>query len=132
MKGKLLLNLALLAVVGVLALLAFYQPGSKKQDDQPVLTDLKADQVTRIELQREGRPATVLERNGARWRMLQPYAIDADEARVGFLLDFLGARSVSRFRAVESYLAKYELDRPHATLKLNDLRFDFGAQHPLM
>ncbi|MGQ0657248.1 MAG: DUF4340 domain-containing protein [Chromatiales bacterium] len=132
MHSKLLLNLTLLAAVVVLALLAFYPPGGGEDEaDQPLLTDLKPEQISRIELQREGEPAIVLVREAGRWRMLAPYAVEADATRVGFLLDFLGARSLARFAVAEADLAKYGLDKPHAVLHLNGRRFEFGAQHPL-
>ncbi len=129
MRAKLTLNAILLGAVIVLALLALRPPAGDAE--QPLLSALEPVQVTRIELQRDNEAATVLVLKDKRWRMLQPYPIDADETRVGFLLDFLGARSLTRFAVVQADLAKYGLDPPHATLTFNDERFEFGDQHPL-
>jgi hypothetical protein len=51
--------------------------------------------------------------------------------RAGFLLDFLSARSLTRFPVVSGELAQYGLEPPGSVLIFNDQRFEFGSQHPL-
>jgi len=129
MRAKLILNGILLAALVVLALLVLQSPSDDAE--QPLLSTLNPAQVNRIELRRNDEAATVLVLEDGRWRMLQPYRMDADESRVGSLLDFLGARSLTRFAVVDADLVKYGLDPPQASLTLNEVRFEFGAQHPL-
>jgi hypothetical protein len=132
MRARTLLNVLLALVVAALLWLALKQPGGPQDADaQPLLSSLAKDSVTRIELRHPGAATMVLEKTDARWRMTVPYAIRADADRVNLLLDFLGARSLTRFPAIEAELAKYGLHEPNSTLILNDQRFDFGIQHPL-
>jgi hypothetical protein len=132
MKARTLLNSLLALVVAALLWLALKPSGGPRDaDEQPLLTSLAKDSVTRIELRHPGAATMVLAKTGGRWRMTEPYAIGADADRVSLLLDFLGARSLTRFPAIEAELPKYGLHEPNSILVLNDQRFDFGIQHPL-
>lgn len=132
MKLRTVLNVLLTLVAAALLWLVLRPPGGPgTTDGQPLLTTLEKDMVSRIELRHPRSVPMVLERSDARWRMTQPYAIRADADRINLLLDFLGARSLTRFPVVEGELAKYGLAEPNSILILNDQRFEFGIQHPL-
>lgn len=130
MRAKVILNLALLAVAGVLAWAALRQ-GGEEQKEKPRLSALTAVQVSRIEIARKDQPEVRLSRQGGQWRMEAPYAVSADAARVTQLLEFVNTRSEGDFPVVASDLGKYELDPPRAALALNGERFLFGGSHPL-
>ncbi|MCC6714264.1 MAG: DUF4340 domain-containing protein [Gammaproteobacteria bacterium] len=132
MKLRAALNALLALAAATLLWLALKQPGGPgSADEQPLLTTLGKDAVSRIELRHPRSATMVLERSNTRWRMTQPYAIRADADRVNLLLDFLGARSLARFPVIEGELARYGLAEPSSILILNDQRFEFGIQHPL-
>jgi hypothetical protein len=132
MKLRTVLNALLALVAAALLWLAVKQPGGPESaEEQPLLATLAKDSVSRIELRHPRAATMVLERSQGRWRMTQPYAIRADADRINLLLDFLGARSLTRFPVVEGELARYGLAEPNSILILNDQRFEFGIQHPL-
>ncbi|HTT08797.1 MAG TPA: DUF4340 domain-containing protein, partial [Gammaproteobacteria bacterium] len=131
MKPGLTLNLLLLAVVGVLAAVVYFEPGKEKPAVPVKLTTLTAAQVTHISIKRPDQPDIKLIRKGARWLMEAPYATTADEVRIGFLLDFLEAKSGSSFPVVKEDLPKYALDKPRAVLTLNNEVFEFGDSNPM-
>lgn len=132
MKARTVLNALLAMVAAALLWLALKQPGGPgSAEEQPLLTTLAKDSVSRIELRHPRSAPMVLERSQGRWRMTQPYAIRADADRINLLLDFLGARSLTRFPVVGGDLGKYGLAEPNSVLILNDQRFEFGIQHPL-
>ncbi|HZN24370.1 MAG TPA: DUF4340 domain-containing protein [Burkholderiales bacterium] len=66
-----------------------------------------------------------LERRADGWHMTAPFPARADAVHVERLLAILDERSVARYRAAD--LERYGLDRPVATLTLNDQTFAFGA-----
>ncbi len=132
MKARTVLNALLALLAAALLWLALKQPGDPgSADEQPLLTALPKDSVSRIELRHPRSATMVLERSEGRWRMTQPYAIRADSDRINLLLDFLGARSLTRFPVVAGDLGRYGLAEPNSVLILNDQRFEFGIQHPL-
>lgn len=130
LKTRWLLNLALALFVVALALLVKYQPGAPGKDaDVPALTDLNADAVTRIRIERPRQEPIVLAREGQDWRLQAPVPARADRFRVDGLLHLAGAKSLERFVANANELGKYGLDKPLARVWLNDVQLDFGAPH---
>ncbi len=125
------LNLLLIAVVAVLAAVVYFEPGREKPPVPARLTTLTAAQVTRIAITRPDQPDIKLVKKGAQWLMETPYATTADEVRIGFLLDFLEAKSGSSFPVVKADLPKYALDKPRAVLTLNNEVFEFGDSNPM-
>ena len=131
MKKRLYLNAALLAIVSALAFFLYLSPGKVDDQEPPLLTNLTKDGVDRIRIERNGEPAISLQRRARGWQMLEPYQVAADSDRISLLLDFLQARSVTRFASIPANLASYGLDKPGSVLTINEQRFEFGAQHPL-
>ncbi len=136
MKSRLWLNLALLALVGVLVLLVIYEPGSDKPPAPSPLTTIKSEAITRILIRREnpGKPAEEirLEKTGNRWFMRQPYAMPADDFRVRSLLRLAETASLGRHDLGGLTLATYGLDAPRATVTFNDdTVIRFGKTEPL-
>jgi hypothetical protein len=94
------------------------------------LSALEPQDVKRIALERPARDAVpavavVLERGEDGWRMTQPVPARAETAQIDRLLALLNAQSVARYPA--SDLERYGLDRPLATIALNNQAFAFGA-----
>lgn len=120
---------ALLALVAGLGAWIYYKPAAPARASHP-LSALRAQEVKRVALERPSRapsPAVsvVLERIEDRWRMTVPVAARVETPQVERLLALLDAQSVARYPAGD--LARYGLDRPLATMTLNDQSFSFGA-----
>lgn len=128
MKTRWLLNLALLAAVGGLALFAWLRPVDEADARQP-LTTIAPDTVTRIAIERPEHDAVVLERHGATWRMTAPITARTNDYAIA---------SLSRLAAAPVELtippgepARYGLDRPAVVVRLDAAEIAFGAMHPL-
>ncbi|HEX9627523.1 MAG TPA: DUF4340 domain-containing protein [Acidiferrobacterales bacterium] len=135
MTNRWLINLALAAVVVVLALLAIFRPGGEPEPEAVPLTSLAARNVSLIRIVRAGAPEVVLERTGgdeaADWRLTAPRAARANRLRVDELLRLAAADSAARFPAADAELAQYGLDKPQLTVWLDGREIRFGANHPL-
>ena len=132
MRNRWLLNLALLAFIVALALLVKYQPGKRveeKDHSGPPLTAMAADDIQRIRLERPQQEAVVLVRDGVEWRLQAPIKARADRFRVDGLLQLAGVRTEGKVPADD--LKKFGLDRPLATVWLNDAEIRFGSMHAL-
>lgn len=128
MKSRILLNLALAALVAVLILLVWLKPKPMAQTEFKLST-LASASVNRIAIDKPGQPAIVLQNNPAGWRMTAPFQARADSAAVGRLLEILAATSLQRFPATD--LGRFQLDSPLLRLTLNDQEFSFGTQNTL-
>ena len=131
MTKRNLLNLALLAAVLLLALLAWLEPGHKAPAEPPKLTDLTPNQVHKIRIERREGKTVVLERNADGWRMLEPVAAPANGFRIDSLLRVTENKSLGRNPIDGLDLAKYGLAKPAVRLFLDDTEIDFGDATPL-
>ncbi len=128
MKPRILLNLALAALVAALALLVWLKP----KPAGPVefrLSTLSATEIGRIAIEKPGQAAIVLEKSPPGWRVAQPFRARADGEAIRRLLETLAATSAQRFPAAD--LGRFQLDRPLLQLSLDRQQFSFGAQNPL-
>lgn len=127
MRSRFWLNVALLAVVCALALLAYYRPlhGTPEQR----LAVVTAAQTQHITLERAGAPTIVLERAGAHWRLSAPFKARVADAQSERLLSSLEATAAERLPA--QGLARYDLDPPQARLTIDRQVFAFGAVNAL-
>ena len=128
MKPKLWLNLGLLAVLALLAGVAFFEPG-KEQAKTVYLTDIDLDAVERFELRNQEN--LVFEKQNGQWRLAAPFAAPANEIRVRQLLNTAKAESQARYPLKAEEAAKFGLDRPKAVLTLGQTRLVFGGQEPI-
>lgn len=128
MKSRILLNLALAALVAVLILLVWLKPRPAVPQEFKLST-LASASINRIAIEKPGQPAIVLQRNPAGWRLSAPFQARAEGAAVGRLLEILAATSLQRFPATD--LGRFQLDTPLLRLTLNDQEFSFGTQNTL-
>jgi hypothetical protein len=132
MKNRWLVNIGLTLLVGVLILLVLYKPGVNKETPGTPLTTSTADSVQRITLVRPKQPDIVLEKSGAeKWLLNAPRSARANGFRVNELLALANQRVTTRFPANPADLEKYGLDKPLATLFLDNAEIHFGGMHPL-
>ncbi|MHB1291914.1 MAG: DUF4340 domain-containing protein [Sulfuricella sp.] len=128
MKSRILLNLALAALVAVLILFVWLKPGPTAQTEFKLST-LASASINRIAIEKPGQPAIVLQKNLAGWRLSAPFQARAEGAAVGRLLETLAATSLQRFPATD--LGRFQLDNPLLRLTFNDQEFSFGTQNTL-
>jgi hypothetical protein len=131
MKKHWLLNLTLLAFIATLIVLVKFRPGSPGVDaaSAPLLaTPAAAVQTIRIA---RGDEEVYLERSGEGWRLRVPVAARADPIRVEALLRLIAAVPRARFTAAPANLAEYGLERPQATVWLDQAEIRIGAAHGL-
>ena len=121
------ISLAVLFLV-VAALGAWvYQRPEPPQARSHTLSNLKPQEVTQIRLVLAASPEQpiVLKRESSQWRMLEPVRARVDAFQIERLLGVLATASEARYAAAD--LARYGLDKPQATLTLNEESFSFGA-----
>lgn len=132
MSSRTLLNIGLLFLVVVLAAFIFLEPGKEQEPEPTLLTQLKAEDIHHIQLIRPNEEDIILEKSQAIWFMRSPYALPANDYRLQSLLQLSQAQSHSQHRLKSSERAKFELDKPKASIVFNhDLRIDFGSKAPL-
>lgn len=127
-SARILLNLALAALVAALALAVYFQRPAARQPEFR-LASIAPAEITRILIEKPGQPAIALEKSGGRWRLTRPFLARTSTPQVERLLDILTATSNERLPATE--LSRFELDRPLLRLTLNGQEFAFGTRHPL-
>jgi len=130
MKNRWLLNLALALLVGVLMLLAVYKPGTRQEPPGTPLTAFKAEAIEHVRIVRAGQPEIRIEKQADSWRLVAPRAARANRFRMGDFTGLAEARVTAHFPAGAD-LKQYGLERPLATVFLNDVEIRFGALHPL-
>lgn len=123
MKYKVLINLALIAALVALSLLAYFKPW---QETTPAikLSSLKRDDVTRIAVEPRGAAPIKLEKHEQAWRLIAPFNAQADGPPVDRLLDVVNATAKQKLPNPD--LAQFDLDPPPVRLSLNDQTFSFG------
>lgn len=131
MNSRIRLNIALVAIVGALAALSYYKPGTKTPAPATQLIPLKAAQVRDIRIRLPGQKTTELVRGDRGWQMQTPLTMPADPNLVRTLLDTLDVTSEKHFPAAGAALAQYGLDKPKAELWLNDAEYAFGGLNPV-
>ncbi len=131
MRGRLLQNLLLLGLAIGLGLVVFFEPGKEPGPLPILLTELKADSLTRIRIERPQRPSIELAKKDGHWRLLLPISTPANTRRIESLLKIVTAHSHSRFPVEASKLARFSLVPPKATLILNDVSLLFGDTEAL-
>ncbi len=133
MNRRNLLNLGLLAFIGLLVLLVAYEPGIEKPTELPNLLQLNKDDVKQIAIHRDGQQDIKLQRQADdKWQVTSPLQYPANQYRVDSLLRVTTTRSLGSFAAEPQKLAAYNLAEPQVSLTLNgDTTITFGGSTPL-
>jgi len=128
MKSRLILNLALLIAIAVLAAVAFFEPGKKKPETTP-LASVNEDALTAITLQ--NKDTITFEKQNGHWRLTKPFNAPANDIRIRQLIGIAEANSEAQYPVKAEDLAKFELDKPKATLILDATTMNFGGSDPI-
>lgn len=129
MKSRMLLNLSLLAALAVLGAIAYLEPGKKEPAETP-LTPVDIDKVDTLTLQ-QGDKTIVLAKKDGHWRLSAPFSAPANEFRARQLLEIAKATSDASYPLKPEELAKFELDKPIASLTVGDAVLIFGGADPI-
>ena len=87
------------------------------------------ENVSRIEIERRGQNAIVLERSRGQWRMSAPRVARLDEVQLSRVLDVARFRATQRMRAED--LERFELDKPWARIRFDRYAVEFGTTNGL-
>ncbi len=131
MNSRSLLNLGLLLAVLLLGGLIWLSQQKPPSAEPERLTALAGEDITRIEIRPARHADAVLERRGAEWWLVEPFAARADRARVDAVIGLARARSQARYSASEVDLRQAGLDRPDLRLRVNDITLELGGTEPL-
>jgi len=128
MQARTLLNVFLaVAVAGAAA--ALYTLSRPSAEDGHALVPVASESLRRIEIRRLQQPAIVLERTEGEWRMTAPYTARLDEIALGRILDLARLRVQTPLAAGDR--ARFELDKPWATIGFDGHAVEFGATNVL-
>jgi hypothetical protein len=130
MNKRWIINLILVGAIALMALVLTMRPG-KQAEETYALTTLNSDDIDRITLLRPTRDKLVLDKLNNRWHMTAPVNARSNRFNVSDLLKLAGTESSIRFAANDKALAQYGLDKPAASIMLNDVTLNVGNSHPI-
>lgn len=131
MRARWLLNLLLLLLIAVLSTLSYLRPGLQQTAVVKTLSSQLPEQVQRLQIEREGKNALIIEHMESGWQLTAPINLTASHFRIEPLLQIRGALSHSSFPAVEAELSRYGLAQPGVWMVLDNERYAFGDVEPL-
>ena len=131
MNARTALNIGVAAVTSALAAFLYFFAARDEgvSQGQFALIPQRAENVTRIEIERRGQQAIVLERGDQQWRMTAPRAARLDEVQLSRVLDVARFRAMQRMAADD--VARFELDRPWAQIRFDRYTVEFGTTNAL-
>jgi len=131
MRSRTILNLALLGLIFVLGSLVIYTHHREKPVPLSPLTDLKAEQVQHIRIERPEDVIVFSKDSQGNWSLTEPLTMAAHSFRVDSLLKLL---STTQYQLVESnslQLADLKLEPPLVRVIFDKLPMAFGDSSPL-
>lgn len=132
MNKRTLLNLALVVVVVILGLVAYFRPGQHNHAKPKIhITNLQPKQIHTVRVEYQQNPRVKLVRKGTGWRMSKPMQARAASGLIGSVLAAANETADASYDASSLKLAKYGLAKPKLKLWLNDTEVDFGDTNPL-
>ena len=131
MNSRTALNIGVAAATLALGAFLYFSMHKASTDavEQFALIPERIEDVARIEIQRRGQNAIVLERKATDWRMTEPRQARLDEMQLARVLDVARFRSMGRMSADD--LVRFELDKPWAQIRFNRHAVDFGTINAL-
>jgi hypothetical protein len=130
MLSRLLTNLILLVMVITLGIFIYLTRNDDVVDHR--LTKLDAKTVTQISIKHNDR-VIELKKIDKHWRMLKPVDIDANDFRVGSVLNILATDSFGSYDPATLTLSQYGLDKPTTSIEFDNgkLKIEFGIDNPV-
>ena len=131
MASRIIVNLILLLVVGVLLLLVIYEPGQEPDPELPRLISLNRDAVNKIRIVREDQADIEIHKIKGHWRLTAPIAMPANTFKIESILNLAANTSFAQFNATEHDLKQFKLDKPRVRLYLDNQVLSFGTTEAL-
>ena len=125
------INVALLALIALVAALLFLTTGKQEAEQQTSVSAIDKAGITSISITRTGRDALHFSKKGNAWQMVSPRPARANQTRINAILSVLQAHSYTQLDAGKMDLNRFDLVHPAVTLTLNDFEFRFGGSNPL-
>lgn len=130
LRQRWLVNAGLLVFVGALAWLVWHRLDQPARDAGPPLTEVTANAVARIHIDRPDHGVT-LEKSANAWVVTEPVRARANAFNVNALLRLLAAPVSVRFPTTGKDLADYGLAAPSVRVHFDDDVIALGAPHPI-
>ena len=127
MDSRTWLNIGIAALAVALVAFLYFSPPRDPSASQEhfALIPERAENISRIEIERRGQSAIVLERGERQWRMTEPRTARLDEVQLSRVLDVARFRAMQRMGAED--LGRFELDKPWAQIRFDRHAVDFGT-----
>jgi len=124
-------NAWLAALVVVLGLLAWFEPGLDAEGELLPLTDLSPGAVQGLRLFHGDSLVLGLERSATGWQLNAPSTGPADAGRVHQVLGLLETPSLRRFTVPLERHAEFGLAKPEFILEIDGVPIAFGGLDPV-
>lgn len=128
MHKKNILNLLLLVVVISLATLIYFT--EEKSTEFEKLSLINTSGVTTIVIQHNKNITEIHRQKNDQWSIAQPINIDANNFRIGTLLELLNAPIHSKYSVTEINLNSIGLAQANTSIKFDDMLVEFGINNP--
>lgn len=132
MQQRWWLNFALLLLIIILGGIVYYTLEQEKNAQTPPLTDLTAETVANISIERASTEAIefIKDDNNA-WHLTAPFTLPANQFRIEQLLEILTTSDYQVLDSDEINLATLKLDPPLVSIRFNQLTVAFGDPTPM-
>jgi len=127
MSARTLLNLALLAMAGVLAAVIALRPGLRQPAAPQTITGIDPQTVTRIELTRSSGNSLQFSRHDGHWQIDTTPVLPADDFQMQTVLALLDVNVVRQYPVAGLDLAQLGLDPPQTTAGFDQTRLELGT-----
>lgn len=132
MSSRTIINLLLLLAIVILGLVARYEPGIDAPANTEAITDIKADKVHRIHVNRPVRNDLVFVKQADKqWIMKHAVPLPADGFKIRALARLAEQKPVRSYPVEEMNLADLQLDPPYASAIINNTSVEFGILEPI-
>ncbi len=127
MKKHTHINLALLAVIGVLLLFANFSTNDHRTLEPLLLSTINPDSITTIKVIRSDKPTLEFYKNEDGWFMRAPLQIRINKARINAMLRLLNTEFYNQLDPGSAQLTQLGLDKPAIIMQMNEHVFQFGS-----
>ena len=123
-SSRLLLNFGLVIFLGLLISLALFN--GSEEINTSAFSSLKKTDVNIIQIKRNEKNIKIFQ-PGSSWNIKEPIHVEADNFRIHSILSILSAADNDYYDINKTDYEKFSLDKPLATLTLNQQEFLFGS-----
>ena len=123
---RLLLNLVLLTVVGVLIAFVILRKEDTGDLYKTLYDDSIGNDARELIIHSEGQEDVVIQRDDKIWNVVKPSSFVADKEKVRQLFTLLSENAESSYDIKDKNLANYGLDKDNLSISFNGVKMIFG------